>query len=198
MSRPQQFDREDVLDRALHVFWLKGFEAASVQDLVEATGLNRGSLYNTFGDKAELFAEVMARYRAASPAKPLADAAGDARSNLDTRVLIVKFFKDLTKRALNDPEHKGCLLTNTSAGFYGCSDTMADWVRDTLGALENTLTVLVERGQKRGDITAEGKARAIARSLVASAQGLNVLARGGASAQALKDVATQAVRVLDR
>ena len=198
MSRPQQFDRDNVLDSALMVFWLKGYEAASIQDLVDATGLNRGSLYNSFGDKAELFAAVMQRYRDASPTKPLTDAARDAKSDVNMRTLIVTFFQDLTKRALNDPEHKGCLLTNTSAGFYGCSDTMAGWVRETLSGLENTLTTLVERGQKRGDITSHAKTRAIARSLLASAQGLNVLARSGASAQALKDIAAQAVRVLDR
>ncbi|MCR4376749.1 MAG: TetR/AcrR family transcriptional regulator [Rhodospirillales bacterium] len=198
MSRPQQFDRDDVLDRALMVFWLKGFETASIQDLVDATGLNRGSLYNTFGDKAELFAAVMERYRDASPTKPLADAARRAPDGIDSRTLIVAFFKDLTKRALNDPEHKGCLLTNTSAGFYGCADSMAEWVRATLSGLENTLTTLVERGQKQGDITSDAKARAIARSLIASAQGLNVLARSGANAQTLKDVAALAVRVLDR
>jgi TetR/AcrR family transcriptional repressor of nem operon len=198
MSRPQEFDRDEVLDLALKVFWLKGYETASIQDLVDATGLNRGSLYNTFGDKAELFAAVMQRYRDAAPTKPLVDAVRNTRSDSAARDVIVAFFKDLTKRALNDPEHKGCLLTNTSAGFYGCSDAMTAWIRDSLSGLEDTLTTLVERGQKKGDITATAKARAIARSLLASAQGLNVLARSGASAQALKDIAAQAVRVLDR
>ncbi len=55
MARPREFDRDQVVDRAVDVFWRKGFEATSIRDLVEATGLNRGSLYNTFGDKAGLF-----------------------------------------------------------------------------------------------------------------------------------------------
>lgn len=198
MSRPQQFDREDVLDQALLVFWQKGFESASVQDLVDATGLNRGSLYNAFGDKAQLFATVMERYASASPTKPLSEAAHDSDSSADTRQLIVNLFGDLVKRALADQDHKGCLLTNTSAGFYGCNDAMSDWLRDALGGLEKILTTLVERGQARGEITAEGNSRAIARSILASAQGLNVIARTGASAQTLKDIAAQAVRVLDR
>ena len=198
MSRPQQFDRDDVLDRALQVFWKKGFEAASVQDLVDATRINRGSLYNAFGDKAKLFAEVMQRYRASSPTGPLVEAAHDPDSDADVRVLIVNFFNDLVKRALIDQDHKGCLLTNTSAGFYGCSDAMTEWVRETLSGMEKTLATLVHRGQQRGDITASAKPRAIARSLVASAQGLNVMARTGASPQMLKDIAAQAVRVLER
>ena len=197
MARPQQFDRDDVLDRALLVFWHSGFEAASIQDLVDATGLNRGSLYNTFGDKAALFAEVMERYRANSPTMPLAQAARDPHNDADNRALIVTLFDDLVARALNDGDHKGCLFTNTSAGFYGCTDTMNDWVRETLKGLEETLTVLVKRGQKRGEIHSTAKPQAIARSLLASAQGLNVMARTGAEPQVLKDIATMAVRVLD-
>jgi TetR/AcrR family transcriptional repressor of nem operon len=198
MARPQQFDRDDVLDRALTVFWRHGFEGASIQDLVEATGLNRGSLYNTFGDKAALFAEVMERYRANSPARPLAEAARNPDSDANVRTLIVTFFNDLVYRAINDGDHKGCLLTNTSAGFYGCTEAMSTWVRESLSGLEATLTTLIERGQNRGDITASDKPSAIARSLLASAQGLNVLARTGASAQMLNDIATMAVRVLTR
>lgn len=197
MARPQQFDRDDVLDKALNVFWDKGFESASVQDLVDATGLNRGSLYNTFGDKAELFAEVMQRYSRASPAMPLVEAAQDSNSSLDSKAVIKQFFDDLVQRALADQQHKGCLLTNTSAGFYGCNETMTEWVREAFKGLESTLKTLVKRGQARGTITSTAKPRAIARSLVASAQGLNVLARSGGSSQALKDIATLAVRVLD-
>jgi len=197
MARPQQFDRDDVLDKALEVFWKKGFESASVQDLVNATGLNRGSLYNTFGDKAALFAEVMQRYSRASPAMPLVEAAQNKNSDANTHALIVQFFKELVKRALADQDHKGCLLTNTSAGFYGCSDAMTEWVRETLSGLESILNTLIERGQARGDIISTTKSLALARSLVASAQGLNVMARTGANTQTLKDIAAQAVRVLD-
>lgn len=198
MARPQQFDREEVLDQALLVFWKQGFEAASIQDLVDATGLNRGSLYNSFGDKDELFTLVMERYRATAPTKPLVIAANDPEDTANTRVLISTFFDALVERAQNDGDYKGCLLTNTAAGFYGCSDAMADWVRETLQGLEQTLTTLVKRGQVRGDIASEAKASAIARSMVASAQGLNVLARTGASTQMLKDIAAMSVRIMDR
>lgn len=193
MPRPQQFDRDTVLDQAMLVFWLKGFDGASIQDLVDATGLNRGSLYNTFGDKAQLFAEVMERYRASSPVRSLAEAAPDA----DVRCLFHDFFSALVKRAKTDREGKGCLLTKTSAGLYGCTDAMAAWVRNTLAGMEDTFTALVKRGQKQGTITNPSKPRAIARYLVSAAQGLNVMASAGAKPEALEDIAEQSVRVLD-
>jgi len=198
MSRPQQFERDDVLNKALMVFWQKGFEAASIQDLVDATGLNRGSLYNSFGDKAALFAAVLENYRAVSPSNPLTDAAQNPHDDTNIRTLIVHFFNALVTCALADPDHKGCLLTNTSAGFYGCDDAMATWICKTLDSLEKTFHTLVKRGQACGSISSTAKPRAIARSLVASAQGLNVMARTGAKPQALKDIAAQATRVLDR
>lgn len=196
MARPQEFDRDEVLDKALLVFWQKGYDGASVQDLVDATGLNRGSLYNAFGDKADLFAEVMERYRAASPAKPLAQAAQNPDDDGNALELIAEFLNALVVRAQSDREHKGCLLTNTSAGHYGCTDSMSAWVRDTFDSLQSTLTVLIKRGQDRGHITPAAEADALACFVVAAAQGLNVMARNNASAAHLQAIADQTVRAL--
>ncbi len=200
MPRPQQFDRDDVLDRALSVFWRQGYEAASIQDLVDATGLNRGSLYNAFGDKAQLFAEVMERYSASSPVTTLIDAANpeNGENGENARTLIRDFFIALVKRAVADKEHKGCLFTNTAAGFYGCSEPMSDWIRSALSGFEDALIILVKRGQQRREISATESPDAIARSLIASAQGLNVMARTGASTDQLKDIAAMALRVLNK
>src|SRR5215475_5610995 len=62
MARPREFDVDDALDRATQVFWTRGYEGTSVQDLVDALGVNRASLYATFGDKAQLFSAVLDRY----------------------------------------------------------------------------------------------------------------------------------------
>jgi TetR/AcrR family transcriptional regulator, transcriptional repressor for nem operon len=64
MARPREFDSEQALDAAVRVFWERGYEATSVQDLVEALGINRASLYATFGDKAQLFEAALNRYQA--------------------------------------------------------------------------------------------------------------------------------------
>ncbi|HEY9078518.1 TetR/AcrR family transcriptional regulator [Magnetovibrio sp.] len=193
MARPQQFDTDTVLDKAMQVFWKKGFDDASVQDLVDATGLNRGSLYNAFGDKAQLFAAVMERYRAASPTKILSQPSADT----SPRQQIVDFFYALVERAQSDVEHKGCLLTNTAAGLYGCNDAMSAWIHDTLTAFEDLLTAVIERGQHRGEITSAQSAREMARFFVAIAQGINVMARANPAPDVLRDIVSQALRTLD-
>src|SRR5260370_15325638 len=70
MAGVKQFERSEVLDRAMAVFWRRGYDATSIRDLVEATGINRGSIYGTFGDKKGLFLAVLAHY-AEEVAKPL-------------------------------------------------------------------------------------------------------------------------------
>ena len=174
------------------VFWQKGFDDTSIQDLVSATGLNRGSLYNAFGDKAQLFAQVMERYRSQSPARQLAEAL-EAES---PRRLIVEFLETLVARAKTDPDHKGCLITNTAAGLYGCDETMMIWIRETMGRLEDALCQAVERGQNLGEITPATSARSLARFLVATAQGINVMARANPNEQILRDVMTHAISAL--
>ncbi len=192
MARPQKFDTDTVLDRAMAVFWLKGYDDTSVQDLVEATGLNRGSLYNTFGDKAQLFAQVMERYKANSPARQLVQAPDEA----SPRQLIHDFLMALVDRAQGDPDRKGCLITNTAAGLYGCDDAMHDWIRNTLETLENALATRIKNGQQRGEITPDRDARALARFLVTAAQGINVIASSHTNLEHLTDVVDQAMWAL--
>jgi len=193
MARPQSFDRSDVLSQALQVFWQKGYDGASIQDLVDATGLNRGSLYNAFGDKADLFAEVMTLYRSHSPIHALVNAPQDA----DVSLLFQDFFQSLVDRAQSDLDHKGCLMTNTAAGFYGCSQDMSDWVCDSLQGMESLFVRLIERGQEFDDISSSAEPRKLARFLIAAAQGLNVMARTGAEVQSLQDIADQTLEALN-
>lgn len=193
MARPQEFDTDTVLDNAMQVFWKKGFDDASIQDLVDATGLNRGSLYNAFGDKAQLFATVMERYRAASPTRIFSDDSESA----SPRQQLTDFFSALVDRAQQDTDNKGCLFTNTAAGLYGCNDAMTTWVLDTLITLEDVFARVIERGQKRGEITTAHSARKLARFFVGVAQGLNVMARANPDPDMLNDIAKQAMRTLD-
>lgn len=193
MGRPAAFDRDTVLDAAMHVFWRKGFEATSVQDLVDATGLNRGSLYNEFDDKAGLFQAVIQHYALTAPSRALLEAVktGAPRPTIQT------FFKSLIKRAANDDDRKGCLLTNTAAELCARDAHIAHWIGDAMQRLEDGLTTLIKRGQKDGTIATDRSARTLARFLLGCAQGMLVLAKATNNPRVLKDVADTALAALD-
>ncbi|MCW8916402.1 MAG: TetR/AcrR family transcriptional regulator [Magnetovibrio sp.] len=192
MARPQKFDTNTVLDQAMAVFWLKGYDDTSIQDLVDATGLNRGSLYNAFGDKAQLFAQVMEHYKANSPARQLVQ----APEGTSPRTLIQDFLTALVLRAQKDPDRKGCLITNTAAGLYGCDEAMNEWICNTLETLENVLTKVIILGQERSEITSERDAQTLARFLVTTAQGINVIASSQVNLDHLSDVVDQVMWTL--
>ncbi len=194
MARPQEFDRREVIARAMDVFWRKGFEATSIRDLVTATKLNRGSLYNAFGDKAGLFAAVMEAYAAAEPAgelvRTLADG-GPARPAIET------FFAALVERGRADRERRGCLIVNTAAELVSRDPRVAQWMETAARRQEETLTALVERGQTAGEIAPWRDSRALGRFLFAAAQGLIVTGKVNPDPAVLEDIAATALSLLD-
>jgi TetR/AcrR family transcriptional repressor of nem operon len=96
MAGVKQFDRDEVLDRAMAAFWTRGYEATSIDDLVEATGIGRGSLYSTFGDKRQLFLAALDRYWNTVGMEMFAEL-----SDPDPRHAIERMFDALIRRASN-------------------------------------------------------------------------------------------------
>ncbi len=193
MARPREFDRDRVVDRAVEVFWRKGFEAASIQDLVEATGLNRGSLYNTFGDKAGLFAAVLDRYMAGAPTQSVVAAADTG----PPRQVIEAFFARLVELGASDTDRRGCLMTNTAAELAGRDEDVRARLAASLQGLEDALFRLIQRGRETGEIAPWRDPRALARFLVASAQGLRVTAKVNRDRAVLETIADITLSSLD-
>lgn len=192
MGRPQQFDHDTVVDAAMHVFWRKGYEATSIQDLVDATGLNRGSLYNTFDSKDGLFSTVCERYEQVNLATPLIEVAKEA----PPRMAIEEFLNTLAKRIAKDPEHRGCLLVNTATELAPHNENAREWVNNAVSDLEDALTTLIKRGQKSKTFKNKEKPRALARLLLASIQGMLVIGKSNPSPRVLNDIARTALGVL--
>ena len=193
MARPREFDRGQVVDRAVEVFWRKGFEATSIRDLVEATGLNRGSLYNTFGDKAGLFEAALERYMAGAPTQYVVAAADSG----PPRQVIGEFFARLVDLGASDKERRGCLMTNTAAELAARDERVAAQVAEAMQGLEDALFRLIERGQETGEIAPWRDPRALARFLVAAAQGLHISAKLNGDRAALEAIAGIALSNLD-
>lgn len=121
MARPRSFDRDTVLDRVRDLFWERGYAATSLTDLEAASGLRRTSLYNAFGNKEDLYATVLERYRSAAKqfrAGAMANAP-DPVSGIKTLIT------DSVEATLADAQRKGCLINNaTNERAALCTQTM--------------------------------------------------------------------------
>jgi TetR/AcrR family transcriptional regulator, transcriptional repressor for nem operon len=193
MARTKEFDTNDVVSRAIDVFWSKGFEATSIQDLVDAMGINRGSIYATFGDKAGLFEVAIQQYQIDAPSQRLLNNA----SNGDPREEIKLFFNALQKRGRCPDGVRGCLLTNSIVELAARDVKMAAHFKAGIKKLEGAFYTLIRRGQETGDISSRREARPLARSLLASAQGLVVVSKVSPGAETLADIANTALSLLD-
>ena len=177
-----RFDREAVLDQAARVFWRHGFEATSIHDLEQATGLGRGSLYNSFGDKAALFRAVLARYGATEAAEPLRHLADP-----DVFAGLSRMLHAIAARMGELDRPRGCLMTNTCVAGGGGAAT-DEQVGSSVRALEQALEAAFGRAQRTGGLAADAEPRRLARFYCAVIQSLGVMHRALGDRATLDDV----------
>lgn len=190
IGRPRAFDADRALDRALEVFWRRGYEGASLSELTEAMGINRPSLYAAFGDKESLFRRVLDRY-AGGPA-------GYTQSALDapTARAAVERLLEGAIELLSDPHHpQGCLLVQ---GALTCGEG-AGAVRRELAvrraAGEAALRRRLDRARREGDLPRDARPGDLASFFAAVIHGMAVAAAGGADRRKLKRIAQTALSV---
>ena len=185
MARPRKFSDSAVLDAAMDVFWEKGYEATTTQDLCERTGLQRGSLYNAFVGKHAIYEAAIKRYaetRAALQLQELAPAEGSVRERL-RELMVVMIDLDLT-----DPGRRGCLALNAATETSGRTGDVGTLVHTQFKELEEALTALIAVGQQTGELSADRRPRQVARMFQSAYYGLRVLAKVTDDRQALLDV----------
>lgn len=191
IGRPRAFDEETVLDRAGKVFWRYGYEGASLSALTEAMGINRPSLYATFGSKEELFRRAFARYHENQVA--------NARAALDqpTAYDAIEAFLRASADGLTADDHPaGCLSVQ---GGLACSPENAR-ISEVLAAgravTESALEQRLSRAAKEGELADGVDPRALARFVMALSEGHAVHAAAGATREELQasvDIALRAV-----
>jgi TetR/AcrR family transcriptional repressor of nem operon len=138
-------------------FWTRGYEATSIDDLVEATGIGRGSLYGTFGDKRQLFLTAFDRYWNTVAAEMIADL-----SDPDGRRAIERMFDALIRRASDPRVPRGCLITNTSLECPTCGDEIARKIAERMGQQETAIYHVLRKAQTDGALGPTQDARALA------------------------------------
>ena len=192
MARPKEFVREDVLDKAMQLFWARGFETPSIQDLVECMGIGRSSLYDTFGSKEELIFEALDCYVSQMKGRILAnlDRPGPARQVIDD------FFRNLIERDFGG-HTKSCLITRAALMTGRSNEEILDRACDFLNLVEDAFHRILSNGLEGGEITPEKDARALARFFVNAMQGISVTAAARAERNTLEDVVRTTLSVLD-
>jgi AcrR family transcriptional regulator len=183
------FDEEQALDAAMRTFWEKGYEATSTQDLCEATGLGRSSIYNTFKSKHDLFERALAHYIDTMTTAQLAVLE-------DTRHSAAERIRALFAMVVDgETEHRaggrglGCLTVNTTVELAAGDSRVADMLeRDTARRLA-ALRAVVDEGRRDGSIASRRDAGALARFINAALGGMRVSSQGGADRAALESIA---------
>ena len=192
MARPKEFDRDLALQKAMMVFWEKGYAATSAADLVQAMGIGRQSLYDTFGDKHQLYLEALALYSEASVAE-LVQSMRAARPLEAIESMLMAFAaRPEEQNAL------GCMGINSICEL-GLQDEAVNAVRERSGApLRTSLIALLEQAKAAGDADPALDTAAGADFILATLAGMKVIAKGGADARALRSVGALAVQALGR
>jgi TetR/AcrR family transcriptional repressor of nem operon len=193
MARPREFDSNTALESAMHVFWAKGYEATSLDDLCEATGLGRSSLYAAFGDKRGLYLSALDRYEETGVHRIAA-----ALARPPIRKAVAAFVGRIIDDIVAGPGRRGCFIGNCAAELVRGDRTAATRVRRSLDRLEATFRDALAHARSRGEIAATSDVDALARFLVAGIQGLRLVGKAKPDRAALDDIAAVMLRCLDR
>ena len=187
------FDVDEALTEAMRAFWARGYEATSMQDLVACMGINRGSLYATFGDKRALFIQALRRYDAVHR-RAWVEALGAAPS---AKRAILGAFEAVIASVLKDGARDGCLLVNTALELSPHDPEISEIVREGLAEMEGFFRRMVKNGQAAGEIPADLDAVGTARALLGLFIGLRVLSRSRPEKALLRSIARQASTLLE-
>ncbi|MEL1263224.1 TetR/AcrR family transcriptional regulator [Pseudoxanthomonas putridarboris] len=188
MGRHRQFDEGEALSAALSVFWQKGYEGTSLEDLTKATGVARPGLYASFGNKETMFLKALDLY----DTKYLGFMT-DALDEPTSVKVVERILRDSARLHTLDPAHPGCLGLN---GGLACSEDAETIRRELVRRRTSTQAGLqqrLERAKKEGDLPASSNAAVLASYVMAVSQGMAVQAKAGASRKSLEALARQVI-----
>ncbi len=194
MARPREFDADTALERAMEVFWSKGYEATSLDDLCEVTGLSRSSLYATFGSKRSLLLRSVDRYveqRNPRIAEILA-------RPLPVRDAFAALARQFIDQIVAGPGRRGCFLGNCAAELPRGDRAALARVRRGLEATEATFRRALARAEARGELPPGADVDALARFLMVAFQGLRLVGKVNADRAVLEGIATTMLQCLER
>jgi TetR/AcrR family transcriptional repressor of nem operon len=173
MPWEKQFNVDETLTRAMEAFWAHGYEATSMRDLVDATGVNRASLYATYGDKRELFLSALRKYDEEVRQRTLSDLS----QNLAPADAIRAIFDKVIDQTCRTNANWGCFMVNTALELAAHDVQIAQMVNQAQDGAEAFFLATIRKGQASRDFNPEGDAERLARQALAAFLGLLVMVR---------------------
>jgi len=184
MARPREFDEDTVLEAVTQRFWNDGYEATSMRDLADCTGMTTPSLYNAFGDKRAIYRLVLDRYIRRALENCSAIFGGDEKPLL----ALERYFDSLIEEALADALQKGCFAVNTALEVAPHDADFRDLVTNVFDQIEKYLRTCIVSGQSDGTIRTKLPAADLARLFLSATLGIRVLARTSSERELLTGV----------
>src|SRR5262245_4526328 len=193
MARPREFDAFAALERAMDLLWTRGYEATSVDDLCEATGLSRSSLYATFGSKRDLLLRSVDRY--VERRTPNIEAI--LARPVPVREAFAALLREFIDQIVAGSGRRGCFLGNCAAELPRGDRVALARVRQGMGRTQAIFRDALARGKARGELPRKADVDALARFLTAGIQGLRLVGKVNPDRAMLEDIAATMLRCLD-
>jgi TetR/AcrR family transcriptional repressor of nem operon len=192
VGRPKEFDPDVAVDRAMDVFWRKGYAGTTPQDLVDELGIGKGSLYATFGSKRALFDRALERYRErqADALARIIDQPGPVKARLRAAMQFI------VEANAADPDRRGCLAVNTAAELAAADPKATLDVRRQFERTQGALEAVIAEGQRTGEIRSDIPAAALGAHLFTTGVGLQLLVKTVRDPLDLAPVVEAAIRSL--
>jgi TetR/AcrR family transcriptional repressor of nem operon len=193
VSRAKEFDVDAALAAALDLFWHRGYEATSVNDLVAHLGIGKASMYATFGSKHDLYLMALDQYVRTTDQGIIEELSQPRAALSAVRGLVLRYVDEI----INDQQQRGCLVVNAAVERLPGDTAAARRVERSWDTLEVALTLALARAQAAGELAADRDPRAMAQFLLALLQGLRVLGKSLGQADRLRSAAAEGLRTLD-
>ena len=190
-GRRKEFSPDEVLSDAMRLFWSEGYAGTNFDRLIQETGVGRQSLYDTFGDKDELYHLALERYGETEISKVTDQltAAGDPLEN-------IRAVFEMWRAHASAPDFAGCFLGNSIGAARPADLRLAEIHRAHLLKLEGAFHTALRAAMESGSLPSTTNARRTARALVALSQGLFLMAQAGAGRAAVRDITAAAHELL--
>ncbi len=185
MARPVEFDENKVLTNAMEQFWKEGYEASSVQKLLDCTGINRGTLYNSFGDKGAFFRSCVAQYNKQVEKQISASLKNE---KLDAWDAVEAYFDEAVIKVTNKHRSMGCLLVNSVCASINHDKEMRKVVRGSLAVIRRALLSRLKEAHKNSRMKTGVSVEFAAEVLMNNLHGIRVNSRYGNTPRQLKEL----------